>query len=61
MQIDFNLIDGVCKMLEIMDKSVIAKRFMWAVLIFTFIVGMTWLSPDFLKALADFILTLKNS
>lgn len=61
MQIDFNLIDGVCKMLEVIDKSDKARKFAYMFLCLTFIAGMTWLSPDFLKALAHFILTMKNS
>ncbi|MGC7561328.1 hypothetical protein [Pasteurella sp. PK-2025] len=48
-------------MLEIIDKSDKARKFAYFVLFLGFVLGTYWLSPDFLKALADFILTLKNS
>jgi hypothetical protein len=53
--IDFKLLDGVCKMLEMMEKSKTAKHFMWAVLVFTFICAVLWLSPNFLEALGKFL------
>lgn len=31
MQIDFSVMEGICKMLELMDKSKIAKRYVWAI------------------------------
>lgn len=48
-------------MLELMDKSKIAKRYVWAISILIIMCVMMWLAPDFLKALADFILTLRKS
>ena len=53
--IDFKLLDGVCKMLEMMEKSKTAKHFMWAGLILTFICAVLWLSPNFLEALGKFL------
>ncbi|KDB47584.1 hypothetical protein [Glaesserella parasuis] len=61
MQIDFSVMEGICKMLELMDKSKIAKRYVWAISLLIIMCVMMWLTPDFLKALADFILTLKNA
>lgn len=61
MQIDFNLIEGICKMLEVIDRSNKARTFAYLFLIFVFIIALLWVSPNFLKALSDFILTLKNS
>lgn len=61
MQIDFNLMEGICKMLEVIDKSDKARKFAYVVLFLGFILGTYWLAPNFLKAVADFILTMKNS
>lgn len=58
--IDFKLLDGVCKMLEIIDKSKTARHFIWAVLVFSFICVILWLSPDFLDALGKFLLIQKG-
>ncbi|WP_165942814.1 hypothetical protein [Histophilus somni] len=56
---NFNIEIG--KMLEIIAKYPIAERFAYVFTILFFISAVLWLSPDFLKALADFILTMKNS
>lgn len=61
MQIDFNLIEGICKMLEVIDKSDKARTFAYVVLILGFIFAMSWLTPNLLAAIAEFILTLRNS
>ncbi len=60
MQIDFNVMEGICKMLEIIEKAPKARTFAYIALFLGFILGTYWLAPTFLKALADFILTLKN-
>ncbi|MDG6449294.1 hypothetical protein Q7469_12415 [Glaesserella parasuis] len=48
-------------MLEVIDKSDKARKFAYVVLFLGFILGTYWLAPNFLKAVADFILTLKNA
>ena len=55
-----DLIKGICKMLEVIDKSKKARQFAYTFLILAFIFGMGWIMPDFLKDLSYFILTLKN-
>lgn len=60
MQINFNVINGVCKMLEVIEKSDKARKFAYFVLVLGFIFAMSWLAPDLLKAIADFILTIKQ-
>ncbi|OOF80253.1 Uncharacterised protein [Rodentibacter pneumotropicus] len=60
MQIDFNLMEGICKMLEVIDRSHKARTFAYLFLIFVFIIALLWVSPNFLKALSDFILTLRQ-
>ncbi|WP_167366168.1 hypothetical protein [Rodentibacter mrazii] len=49
------------KMLEVIDRSHKARAFAYLFLIFVFIIALLWVSPNFLKALSDFILTLRQS
>lgn len=48
-------------MLEVIEHSDKARRFAYLALFLGFILAMVWVLPNFLNALADFILTLKNS
>ncbi|MEH8076941.1 hypothetical protein [Gallibacterium anatis] len=48
-------------MLEVIDKSEKARTFAYVVVILGFIFAMSWLTPNLLAAIAEFILTLRNS
>lgn len=61
MQIDFNVMNGVCKMLEVIDRSDKARKFAYFALILAFVFAMSWIAPNLLKAIADFILTIKQT
>lgn len=56
---NFNIEIG--KMLEIIATHDKARTFAYTMLILAFICSVMWLSPNFLKALAEFILTLRQS
>ncbi|MFU2060071.1 hypothetical protein ACLSZY_10795 [Avibacterium volantium] len=48
-------------MIEVIDKSDKARTFAYVVLILGFIFAMSWLVPNLLTSIAEFILTLRNS
>lgn len=50
MQIDFNLMEGICKMLEVISKEPIARRFAYTVIICLFIAVIWWKLPDVIMA-----------
>ncbi|KGQ49346.1 hypothetical protein JL04_05550 [Gallibacterium anatis] len=52
--------EGICKMLEMIDKSDKARKFAYVVLILFFIFSMAWISPNLLKAISELLLTLKT-
>lgn len=54
---NFNIEIG--KMLEVISKEPTARTFAYIALFLGFILGTYWLAPDFLKALAEFIVTLR--
>lgn len=60
MQFNFNAIEGICKMLEIIDKSNHARHFAYLCVILGFLATLCWLAPDLLKAVAEFILALRT-
>lgn len=39
MQIDFNLMEGICKMLEVISKEPVVRRFAYVALFLGFILG----------------------
>ncbi|SUB58961.1 Uncharacterised protein [Phocoenobacter uteri] len=51
---DFNILKEVRKMLELMDKSKTVKRFLWAILICTFLYGVILALPDVIKAFIEY-------
>lgn len=54
---NFNIEVG--KMLEVISKEPVARRFAYVALFLGFILGTYWLAPDFLKAIGEFIIILR--
>lgn len=45
-------------MLEVIERSDKARRFAYFALVLGFIFAMSWLAPELLKAIADFMLAI---